>query len=316
MTAAIASGFPQTAGTGYAPGDVVYLAGGTPLPGAGAMTVTHTCVVGLSVVAAGSGGTNGSQTILGTTGTGQHFAAQAVISGGAISGTPIILYPGDYTANPTAIAAEPMTGGGLVGAVLGLTMGALYGAVKLAGAFSEAPNNPVAQLYSSGTGLGSAWNLAWNGVTPGLFRAAFPEFANTTAFPDASVNFWLGLGQSLLPHDRLTNMLDLATMLFIAHNLTVQAQASAAAANGAPPGMSRGLISSEAGPGVSVAFDTSSGIPINAGHWALTTYGTRFLQLIRNRGRGPIQIGIGATPPWVGAAWSGSQFFVPTWFNQ
>ena len=314
MTATLVAATNAAHGTGYTPRDTIQLAGGTMLPAATLM-VNDTTVVSIAVVAAGTGGASGTQVISGTTGTGTRFTASVVVSGGAITGTPTLLFPGDYTANPTALGGEPVAGGGLVGATVALTMGALYAAVSNAGAYAEVPTSPVGQLYSSGLGVGATWTAAWSGVTPGLFRTNFPAFADTAAFPDATVNFWLALAQSLLPVDRLTNMLDYATQLFMGHNLTVEAINLASSANGAPPGMSRGLISSESGAGVSVSFDTSSGIPLKAGHWALTTYGTRFLDLIRLRGTGPRQIGIGASPIYTGGAWAGPPVWVPAWFT-
>ena len=314
MTASLVSASPAAPGAGYAPGDVVYLAGGSPLPGA-AIKITDTTAVAIAIAAAGSGGTTGTQIITGTTGAGQRFTASVVVAGGAMTGTPVLLFPGDYTTNPTVIAAEPVTGGGLVGASVSLTMGALAAQVTLAGSYTEAPASPVGQLYSSGLGTGATWTAAWSGVTPAIFRANFPSFADSVAYPSAAVNFWLTLGVTLLPAGRLGQMLDFATQLFIAHNLTLEAINAAAAANGAPPGMSRGIISSESAAGASVSFDTSSGIPMEAGHWNLTTFGTMLIQRIRIRGMGPLQIGIGSGPVGSGRAWAGPPTWVPQWFT-
>jgi Flp pilus assembly protein TadG len=80
-------------------------------------------VASASVKAGGTGGTNGSATVTGTTGTGTPFQALVTIKGGKISAVNAITNPGNYTTNPTNLAKEPVTGGGLSGASLTLTMG-------------------------------------------------------------------------------------------------------------------------------------------------------------------------------------------------
>jgi hypothetical protein len=79
-------------------------------------------VLSATVNAGGSGGTNGPVTITGTTGTGTKFTARGVISSGALSGALTILNAGSYTVDPTSLTAEPVSGGGLSGATVGLTM--------------------------------------------------------------------------------------------------------------------------------------------------------------------------------------------------
>jgi hypothetical protein len=79
-------------------------------------------VVSASVNAGGSGGTNGQVAISGTTGAGARFTARGNISGGALSGPLIVTNPGSYSVDPTSLTAEPVTGGGLTGATVALTM--------------------------------------------------------------------------------------------------------------------------------------------------------------------------------------------------
>jgi hypothetical protein len=79
-------------------------------------------VVTATVNAGGSGGTNGKVTITGTTGTGTKFTATGNISGGALSGPLTIVNAGSYSVDPTSLSAEPVTGGGLSGATVALTM--------------------------------------------------------------------------------------------------------------------------------------------------------------------------------------------------
>jgi hypothetical protein len=79
-------------------------------------------VISATVNAGGSGGTNGLALITGTTGTGTKFTAHGIISGGALTGTLTIINAGNYTVDPTSLSAEPVTGGGLTGATVSLTM--------------------------------------------------------------------------------------------------------------------------------------------------------------------------------------------------
>jgi hypothetical protein len=127
-------------------------------------------------------------------------------------------------------------------------------------------------------------------VTAATFRTDYPEFADTTAYPDSGVNYWLRVAGLLLNTGRWQDMLDVGTELFVAHNLVLERQAQKSAANGAAPGVSTGPVSSKTVGPVTQAYDTTAGIVADAGHWNLTTYGTRFVQLVLMFGAGPIQV--------------------------
>lgn len=127
-------------------------------------------------------------------------------------------------------------------------------------------------------------------VTPASFRADYPEFTDTTAYPDSGVTYWLMIAGLLLNVQRWQDMLDVGTELFVAHNLVLERQAQKSAANGAAPGVSTGPISSKTVGPVTQAYDTAAGINQDAGHWNLTTFGTRFYQLMQMFGAGPIQV--------------------------
>jgi len=127
-------------------------------------------------------------------------------------------------------------------------------------------------------------------VTAASFRTDFPEFASTTTYPDATVNFLAGLSANLLDATRWGALLDYGTELFIAHNLVLSAQSVKSSAAGGVPGASSGLTSSKAVDKVSVSYDTASAAVDGAGNWNLTTYGTRYIQLARMIGAGGIQL--------------------------
>jgi hypothetical protein len=83
-------------------------------------------VASATIAAGGTGGTNGTQTVTGTTGTGTMFTASVTVSGGIITAILSITLGGTYTALPTNPAAEPVTGASLAGAQLALIMGVRY----------------------------------------------------------------------------------------------------------------------------------------------------------------------------------------------
>jgi hypothetical protein len=96
------------AGLGYVPGDIMSAPGGALAAGQTATTVecNATTVETLAVANGGSGGTDGTALVNGTTGTGQVWTGTATISGGTI--TALTLNSGGaYSANP-AINGDPI----------------------------------------------------------------------------------------------------------------------------------------------------------------------------------------------------------------
>ena len=114
-------------------------------------------------------------------------------------------------------------------------------------------------------------------VTPASFRAVFPEFTDTTKYPDPAVSFWLDQAGVTLSQAIPPAQIDLATMLYIAHNLTLgilSASGSGGAGSFAP------VTSKSVGP-VSKSMDTTSVTSAGAGIWNGTAYGQRFYALLR-----------------------------------
>jgi hypothetical protein len=154
-------------GSGYVPGDTITLAGGTGTPAVLALVWTQVATAVVNGV--GSGGTPGQVVISGTTGVSDfddRFSALATINGaGHLASIDEIYSRGTYSVNPTSLTVEPVTGGGLTGATVTLTMGANLATVSDHGNYSVAPTNPVAQASSSGAGTGATWML-YCSVTP------------------------------------------------------------------------------------------------------------------------------------------------------
>lgn len=155
----------NSAGTsGYVPGDFIYPSGGTQTTPV-ILRVTSTKVVSATVAAGGSGGTPGTQTVTGTTGTGTKFQASVTVSGGgAITAVLSITLAGSYTANPTNISAEPVTGASLSGAQLNVSMGVNAISIVSPGVFT-ATSLTFTQGSTSGSGAGATFNTATYNTT-------------------------------------------------------------------------------------------------------------------------------------------------------
>lgn len=125
------------------------------------------------------------------------------------------------------------------------------------------------------------------------FRADFPEFEDTGRFPNSTVTYYLNLAGLLLNTQRWGNLLDTATELFVAHNISLEATANRVAAFGGIPGAMTGPVASKEVDKGSISYDTQAAAEPDAGHWALTQYGARFIRLARMAGAGPVQVGTG-----------------------
>lgn len=146
----------------YAPADTIHLTGGTQSTAA-VLTVATTGAVSASVVSSGSGGPSGNATVTGTTGTGTKF--QAVVTGHpgfyAVIGISVV---GSYTANPSNLSAEPVTGAGITGMTLSLSMGVETFTISNAGVFTANPaGGNFTQASTSGSGTGATFTGALMG---------------------------------------------------------------------------------------------------------------------------------------------------------
>lgn len=150
-----------THGSGYAPGDAITAAGGT-FTTATVFSVANTGLYAIPTIAAGgSGGTNGTQYVYGTTGAGNRFVLNVTISGGAITAINSVVDPGDYTTNPTTLSAEPVSGApgnSLAGATVNLTgtIGVRQVSVTTPGIYSTYPAT-MTQGATSGAGSGATF---------------------------------------------------------------------------------------------------------------------------------------------------------------
>lgn len=143
-------------------------------------------------------------------------------------------------------------------------------------------------------------------VTVQDFREAFPPFSNVAQFPTAEINFWLSLGAKLLSVERWGDVYDYGLQLFVAHNLSLAAQAAASGAGGAP-GAITGPVTSASVDKVSYSRNPGAAMNPANGHWNLTTYGLQYILLVMMFGAGPYQVGVapGLTNNPYPGAWPG-----------
>ncbi len=128
-------------------------------------------------------------------------------------------------------------------------------------------------------------------VTAASFRANFTEFSSVTVYPNAEIDFWIGL--ALLLHDvgRWGTALDYGIQLFVAHNLSLQFDSKKASASGQNPGKVVGNVTGGTVDKVSYTRDTSSVMDPKNGHWNLSSYGLRYIRLVMMIGAGPVYVG-------------------------
>lgn len=124
----------------------------------------------------------------------------------------------------------------------------------------------------------------------GLFRAQFPEFANSVTYPDQQINFWATLAQAQLPQATWGSQWLNGVSLYVAHEIVLAAQAAKTAAAGGAPGTFGGIANTKTVGSVTVGYDAQTTTEKDAGYWNLTTYGKQFWRLMRIFGAQCIQL--------------------------
>lgn len=192
-------------GTLKVPGDVLVVAGGTTTHPA-TLTITHTQVVGVTIVGVGSGGTPGAATLTGLSGTGTKFQATVVIQGdGTLTGAPapVITVAGNYTANPTLSGEMVSATASLTGVTVNLVMGVLTTTISDAGVYSVTPSaTPIHANKSTPVGTDATFTLLFgvnslDVLTPGFYD----EVAPTIAFSGGSAAATANLGATTYQTD-------------------------------------------------------------------------------------------------------------------
>lgn len=159
-------------------------------------------------------------------------------------------------------------------------------------------------------------------ITVASFRIDFQEFASVANFPSSGISYYLALSGLLLNRRRfgppavaVTNppscMYDMAQELFVAHHVSLEATAQRAAAKGAVPGIVTGPLSGASTGPISVSYDSGAVVNTDDGHWNATVYGTRFRELVKMFGAGPVQLGVGGA--YCGPTFNGVPLNGPAW---
>lgn len=123
-----------------------------------------------------------------------------------------------------------------------------------------------------------------------LFRTNFPEFADEVAYPTPMVAMWAELAEMQVRPCIWKRAWMMGVSLYIAHEITLEAQNRKAAASGGVPGVSGGIANNKTVGSVSVGYDTTSTAEEKAGWWNLTNYGKQFYRLSQIFGAGAIQL--------------------------
>ncbi|HWI02388.1 MAG TPA: DUF4054 domain-containing protein [Acidimicrobiales bacterium] len=117
-------------------------------------------------------------------------------------------------------------------------------------------------------------------VTPESFRAAFPEFADPTKYPDALVARKITFAVKLTNAARWGDLHDEGVELYAAHELTLATR---------KPGNVVGVVTAKKVDKVGANYDAGSVAEEGAGQWNATTYGQRYIRLARMVGAGGMQ---------------------------
>ncbi|WP_347252912.1 DUF4054 domain-containing protein [Leminorella grimontii] len=127
--------------------------------------------------------------------------------------------------------------------------------------------------------------------TVSKFRTDFPQFADTTKYPDAQVQFRLNLADVLMSEKLYgPDIFPYVVELYVAHYMTWFAQDQRSSAAGGSGGSASGVASSNSVDKVSVSYDNSMTLNPDAGFWNYTRYGAEFYQLATMFGAGGRQL--------------------------
>lgn len=116
------------------------------------------------------------------------------------------------------------------------------------------------------------------------FRSTFVEFADETKFTDQLIDFWASVGESTISADVFGGVYEKVLYLYVAHNLVLSSSAASSLSSGG------GQVASKSVGDVSISYDTSSSVELDAGHWNQTAYGRQYIRLVSLFGAGCRQL--------------------------
>ncbi|CAM3714391.1 hypothetical protein BS639_17160 [Rouxiella silvae] len=128
--------------------------------------------------------------------------------------------------------------------------------------------------------------------TPSDFRVLFPQFADTTKYPDLRIAARLAVADRLLNENVTgTDLFPYYSGLFVAHYMYLDAADSRSTAVGGAGGANSGVLTSKSVDKVSMSYDASMTMNPDAGFWNNSRYGSEFWELMMLFGAGGIQLG-------------------------
>lgn len=124
----------------------------------------------------------------------------------------------------------------------------------------------------------------------GVFRTAFPEFADNEVYTNDEITFWAELAEMQLRQCIWKNAWIKGVSLYVAHEITLAAQNKKASNSGGVPGTSGGIANTKTVGNATIGYDTVSSAEKDAGWWNLTNYGKQLYHLFRIFGAGAVQL--------------------------
>ncbi|WP_445496708.1 DUF4054 domain-containing protein [Photorhabdus sp. SF281] len=121
--------------------------------------------------------------------------------------------------------------------------------------------------------------MAKNSLLPTVdqFRTDFPEFSDSTHYPDTAINFYLSQADKLLDQNVHGDQFVYLCELFTAHYVELRGKTIAGASiSGSVNTAGGGVLTSKSVDKVSMSYDTSGIINPDAGFWNNTAYGREF----------------------------------------
>lgn len=122
------------------------------------------------------------------------------------------------------------------------------------------------------------------------FRASFPEFNDSAAYPTGTITFWATVAEQQVSQTAWGSVRSQGVMLYVAHEISIAAQNARAGKSGGVPGTSGGIATTKTVGSVNVSYDAATTTEKDAGWWNRTTYGQQFIRLARLFGAGCIQL--------------------------
>lgn len=124
------------------------------------------------------------------------------------------------------------------------------------------------------------------------FRNHYPQFADTSKYPDAQIQFRLNLADIQLIGEGVTGkqLFPYFAELYVAHYMKLWGDDSRAAQAGGAGGSTNGVQASKSVDKVSVSYDTGMTLNPDAGFWNNSRYGAELYQMITMFGAGGRQL--------------------------